>query len=204
MATFETIIHRQQSSTPPFFEDITIQSIPVNDNKDELVNINTANSSLVKMLPAAALYPEDMEHSVGLPHSSFIRSGLFQRLEGAVQNLRIFTNRSKLVFMVVEGLRKRSESRDSDENLHKATGGCVSFRVFDEEIDEYVDMGDSEVLTFSKNLTPVQKQNRIHLLSACGIAGLVNYPYEWWTFCFGTRYFAYYTENKVAVYDNVL
>lgn len=199
---YEHIILRQQSEVPVTYEDPVVMSIPVIENNDELVDINQMRSEYVKMLPrSASAFPSDMDHSVNLGHSSFIRKELFKRLEGAVANLRIILNRPKLVFMVVEGLRKRDETDVA--HPHKATGGCVSFRIADDEVDEFVDMGDCEVLTFSRNLTQSQIQNRTALLTACGIAGLVNCPNEWWTFCFGTRYFSYYTNNKTAVYGDI-
>ena len=196
--SYESIIHRQQTGQPPIFEDLLVQSIPVCDNNDPLVDINT--SKLVRMLPPSLSqpFPDDMLHSVNLSHSSLVRSAVLYRLEGAVANMRIILKRPNLVFTVVEGLRKQGMSEN--ENAHKATGGCVSFRVLDDDIDEFVDMGDCEVLTFSRNLTATQIQNRIALLSACGMAGLVNYPYEWWTFCYGTQYFSYYTNTRMAIY----
>ena len=200
--SFQKVIEMQQREVPPQHDDEVILSIPVSDNGDELVDINAINNPFVKMLePNPVPFSGDMSYSAGLPHSSFVRNGLLSRLEAAVKNIRMLLGRSLLVFMVVEGLRLDSEAQPEMHNHHKATGGCISFRVFDEEINEFVDMGDNEVLTYSKNLTSEQQRNRGSLLTACGYAGLINYPYEWWTFCFGTRYFCYYTGNKTAIYD---
>lgn len=199
---FQNVIERQQREMPPRCDDEIISSIPAVDNGDELIDINTAGSQYVKMLqPGAVPFSGDMDHNAGLSHSSFIRKGLMLRLEAAVKNIQTLLARNQLVFMVVEGLRLDSEVDAQMANEHKSTGGCVSFRVFDEEINEFVDMGDHEVFTFSKNLTATQQHNRGSLLTACGYAGLINYPYEWWTFCFGTKYFCYYTGNKIAIYD---
>ena len=203
--TFQSIIEKQQREPPPICDDVSVQRIPARDNGEELVDINTSGSTLVRMLPAASTpFSGDLCSSAGLPHSSFIRQVVLKRLEGAVNNLRMILQRPALVFTVVEGIRLKREVEEEMYNYNKSTGGCVSFRVFDDEIDEFVDMGDLEVLTFSKNLTVEQQKNRGALLTACGYAGLINYPYEWWTFCYGTKYYCYYTGNKVAIYDEKL
>jgi hypothetical protein len=195
------IINRQQTEIPPCIDDQDIRSIRIVECNDPLVDINTCGSSYVRMLPIPTVPFSGMEYSVGLPHSTFVRKMLLTRLEAAVKNIRMILNRPELVFLVVEGLRVRDETSPDLFNSHKVTGGCVNFRVFDDEISEFVDMCDYEVLTFSNALTSEQRSNRTALLTACCMAGLINYPHEWWTFCFGTQYFCYYTKNSVAIFD---
>ena len=95
-----------------------------------------------------------------------------------------------------------------------STGGCVDIRLFNDDANEFLDMGkfgflwypekvNNQSNTFSANLTEVQKSNRHLLLSAATMSGLVNYPYEWWHFSFGDRYFCYYTGNATAIYGSV-
>lgn len=95
-----------------------------------------------------------------------------------------------------------------------STGGCVALRLFDKNSETFLDMGkfgyvwfekleNNEANTFSANLTPEQKANRGLLLTCAGMAGLVNYPYEWWHFSFGDRYFCYYTNNPKAIYGSL-
>ena len=95
-----------------------------------------------------------------------------------------------------------------------ATGACVSVRLFDKETSTFLDMGkfgfnwfpgrvNNEANTFCALLSDEQKNNRRILLEAGSFAGLVNYPYEWWHFSFGDRYFSYYTQNKVAIHGMI-
>lgn len=98
----------------------------------------------------------------------------------------------------------------SDSTLH-ATGACVDLRLFDKSKEEFLDCGlfgfawfenhkNNQAFTFSANLTDEQKRNRSLLLTCAAMSGLVNYPYEWWHFSFGDRYFCYYTQNRTAVH----
>lgn len=91
-----------------------------------------------------------------------------------------------------------------------ASGGAVDIRLYDDSNMEFIDMGDfgfwnnnKQTHTFSVNLTETQKSNRHLLLSAASISGLVNYPYEWWHFSYGDKYFCYYTGNPVSIYKDI-
>lgn len=214
------IIDRQQRELPLLLTDERVLTKTICECNDKFIDIATVNNEYIKMLPVPSQPFVDITHNAGLVHSSFIRSLLFKRLEAAVNNFnRIYKGvdkDSKIVFMVFEGLRSLEDCRNAGPykdvdiyNEQKATGGFVSFRLFDESIDEFLDLGevDSDItkvyVTFSKHLTAVQKRNRTYLLHACAMAGLVNYPLEWWTFCFGTQYYSYYTDNRVAIFDKI-
>lgn len=91
-----------------------------------------------------------------------------------------------------------------------STGGAVDLRLFNEEANDFLDMGSFGVIwgpnplapTFSAGLTEEQEKNRFFLLQATNKAGLVNYPYEWWHFSRGDRYAAYWlqADPSVAIY----
>lgn len=54
--------------------------------------------------------------------------------------------------------------------------------------------------THAPNLTPAQAARREVLLTAMSHAGFVNYPLEWWHFCYGDRMWAAYLRNSHAIY----
>lgn len=94
------------------------------------------------------------------------------------------------------------------------TGASVAVRLFDTASETFLDMGkfgymwfkkleNNEANTYSANLSPEQKSNRALLLTCASMAGLINYPYEWWNFSFGDRYFCYYTNNPRAIYGSL-
>lgn len=120
----------------------------------------------------------------------------------------------------------KAENTMSDEELYKAvssivsppneytlhsTGGGVDIRLFDMDKNEFLDLGkfghffgkNEEAFTFAQNITEEQKNNRNLLLNAAIMSGLVNYPYEWWHFSFGDKYFCFYTNQNRAIYENL-
>lgn len=96
-----------------------------------------------------------------------------------------------------------------------STGGAIDIRLFDQERNEFIDMGPFGVVwgenkiapTFSNDITEIQLKNRLFLLIAATRAGLINYPYEWWHLSDGDRYAAFWLESdpshRYAVYNSI-
>lgn len=141
--------------------------------------------------------------------------------------------KKQLIIYIFEGLQLESTQREclrfellqenpdiEEENLeriitqiifankHKTTGGFVDIRVGDDSLN-FLDMGEfkgidlDKSMTYSKKCSSLQRNNRNVLIFACSFSGLVNYPYQWYTFCFGTRYHCYYSKIPTAVYDSI-
>ena len=85
------------------------------------------------------------------------------------------------------------------------TGGAIDVTLCDAEGNDY-DMGSEisgmggNVPTHSKKVTAEVRHNRAILLSALTKAGFVNYPKEWWHFCYGDRMWAAYKNKPYAIY----
>lgn len=95
-----------------------------------------------------------------------------------------------------------------------STGGAIDVRLWNSETEQFLDMGmfgviwgkNSSAPTFSQDLTEVQINNRLLLLTAAAQAGLVNYAYEWWHFSSGDRYASYWQDAddlRKAIYGVV-
>ena len=92
-----------------------------------------------------------------------------------------------------------------------STGGCVDIRLFDDDNNTFLDLGkfglfwgvNEQAHMFCANLTDEQKENRRMLLTASAMAGLVNYPYEWWHFSYGDKFYAYCAEEDHAIYKSI-
>lgn len=88
------------------------------------------------------------------------------------------------------------------------TGGAIDVTLCDDNGIDY-DMGSeiggygSQIHTFSTEVSEEIHQNRMLLLSVLTKVGFVNYPKEWWHFCYGDRMWAAYTNKKCAVYGEV-
>ena len=115
---------------------------------------------------------------------------------------------------VVSGFRSDAEqhmlqSKFSDyrkvaaESGH-STGGAVDVTLYycGKEIDcggRYLSFAPSTP-TWSKELFISQRRSRFILYDAMTQAGFINYPLEWWHFCYGDKMYAAYKFEKKAIY----
>ncbi len=86
------------------------------------------------------------------------------------------------------------------------TSGAVDVTLCDENGVE-LDMGtfcqelsSDKTRTNSPEINETQRKNRTVLLNAMTRSGFVNYPNEWWHFCYGDRMWAAYSNKKSADY----
>ena len=92
-----------------------------------------------------------------------------------------------------------------------STGGAVDIRIWDNLNNQFLDVGLFGVIwganltapTFSEALTDIQKLNRLYVLMAASLAGLVNYSYEHWHFSYGDRYYCFWQSIDTASYGPV-
>ena len=78
------------------------------------------------------------------------------------------------------------------------------------EMELAIDVGKGESEEYSehartdyKNITQEQKRNRNFLKKLFEDAGFINYPYEWWHWSYGDKYWGFVTGNK-AIYGAVI
>jgi D-alanyl-D-alanine dipeptidase len=86
------------------------------------------------------------------------------------------------------------------------TGGAIDIAIIDEDRN-VLDVGNlfeysESAFTLCEGLTVEQKNNRELLISVMTKAGFVNYPFEWWHWSYGDRYWGIVTGNE-AIYDSV-
>ena len=99
---------------------------------------------------------------------------------------------------------KFPDSRKIASESGHATGGAVDVILYycGKEIDcgsEYLDFS-SVTPTWSKGLNRQQQCCRFILYNAMTQAGFINYPLEWWHFCYGDKMYAAYKFEKKAIY----
>jgi len=95
----------------------------------------------------------------------------------------------------------------------QSTGAAVFIRLYDEQAQTYLDMGQFGIFwsdnktapTFSADITAAQINNRLFLLIAATDAGFINYPYAYWHYSIGDRYAAYWRRPSPlqAIYGQV-
>ena len=97
-----------------------------------------------------------------------------------------------------------SDSRQVAVDSGHSTGGAVDVILLycGKEIDcggKYLEF-TSSTPTWSKELTSLQKRCRFILYDAMTAAGFINYPLEWWHFCYGDKMYAAYKFEEKAIY----
>jgi D-alanyl-D-alanine dipeptidase len=81
------------------------------------------------------------------------------------------------------------------DNGQEVEMGCA----YDE--DEKASQG--RCFSFAENLTEQAKQNRNTLFDCLTRQGFVNYPFEWWHWSYGDKYWAAVTNSPFALYGTV-
>jgi len=87
-------------------------------------------------------------------------------------------------------------------------GAAVDLTLIDKE-DERLDMGTKltdygeRVHTENNLITDEQRKNRKILCDAMTKAGFINYPLEWWHYCYGNRMWAAYTQKAECFYGRI-
>ena len=83
---------------------------------------------------------------------------------------------------------------------YHSTGGVVDVTLYDEK--GQLEMGKDRH-TYSKRINGTAKKNRIMLINAMENAGFVNYPLEWWHWCYGESLWAHVKGKKHAIYGTI-
>ncbi len=88
------------------------------------------------------------------------------------------------------------------------TGGAIDVTLIDKDGNE-LDMGTKyaehnfKTRTDSKEITQKQMENRKILYNALIDAGFVNFPAEWWHYCYGDNMWAAYKSKKKCMYGYI-
>lgn len=85
------------------------------------------------------------------------------------------------------------------------TGGAIDITLLDKNGKE-LDMGSNylehipQTKTYCKDLTDIQRKNRNYLLEKMKKLDFVNFPTEWWHYCYGDKMWAAYKNKKKCIY----
>jgi D-alanyl-D-alanine dipeptidase len=93
-----------------------------------------------------------------------------------------------------------------------STGGAVDLTLSTEDgveldmgtpVDATPEVSANACFTAARGISELARENRCILALALDLAGLVNYPTEWWHWSYGDRYWALLTGADHAVYGPV-
>lgn len=125
------------------------------------------------------------------------------------QNMR---NRQMLILqsqnphLSTEQIALKANKRVSSVGGGHQTGGAVDLTLCDSngrplEMGTAYDEFNAYTPTLAKGISPLANKNRRILLKYMQQEGFINYPNEWWHFCFGDKMWAAYSHRKYAIYD---
>ncbi|OGD81391.1 hypothetical protein A2572_01155 [Candidatus Collierbacteria bacterium RIFOXYD1_FULL_40_9] len=88
------------------------------------------------------------------------------------------------------------------------TGGAIDIGLIHLDSKELLEMGNNldyneSARTDYLNLSTSQKGNRQLLFKVMTESGFVNYPFEWWHWSYGDKYWAMVKEKPFAIYDSL-
>lgn len=93
-----------------------------------------------------------------------------------------------------------------------STGGAVDLTLVNLDNEE-LDMGTmvnanpeeygEVVCTLNKNISDDTRAHRQILIEVMSKASFVNYPFEWWHWSYGDKYWAYWMKQKFAIFGSI-
>lgn len=164
-------------------------------------NVYLCQSVYARLKKAQALLPENYFLKI----CSAFRSLKEQEYRWAQ---KLGQNRREHPNMSAPELERLTKSQVADPRTgfggHQ-TGGAVDVTLCRSDGTEY-DMGTGysalspEIKTSSKKILLTQRKNREILKMCMEKAGFINYPNEWWHYCYGDRMWAAYSKRKTCFY----
>ena len=165
------------------------------------VNVFRVRTTVLEMLKRADKFLPD-GHSIILIEGYRSLSEQKKRWERIIKEIK--QRYPNLNEKEVELMAKKFSAKPNGNGPHQ-TGGAIDVSVCDSG-GNLIDMGTeySEAslrsYTKTKGLTESQKENRNMLVFAMKKAGFINYPAEWWHWCYGDKMWAAYSRKKFAIY----
>lgn len=196
-----------------------INSIKVSENYDVMVNIRGDNSIYfsAELLKKDGIYlRQEVYNRIKsaqkmLPHGVFFKLYCAYRSRTEQQELwQENYNRIKQENpnMTTEQIEQKTKAICADPRYgyggHQ-TGGAVDIGLCDDNGIE-LDMGtayledNSKTVTKAVGLSKSQQNNRRILQKAMQKVGFVNYPQEWWHYCYGDKMWAAYSKRGNCFY----
>ncbi len=192
-----------------------INSIQIKDNCEKMVDIRKFGFVFEKKLAKAPIYLRESVAKKLQSAQKLLPKDTFFKIYSAYRSLdeqeklwnkkilqlkKTHKNYSKIK---LEYLAVKSVAKPTQNGGGHQTGGAVDISVCN-QFGKDLDMG-GKYLQFDEN-TPTKKMltpARKLLLMTLQKYGLVNYPQEWWHFCYGDRMWAAYSKKTHAIYGSI-
>ncbi|WP_367607825.1 M15 family metallopeptidase [Legionella sp. W05-934-2] len=216
--------------------DPIILNIPVIENNDDIVNIETypeiksnawheipilnfrhqhhtyVRKTVAEMLvDAQSRMPAGWHIKLIEGHrSEALQQRLFDFLHAQRQKDYPHLSEAELFDITTEVVSPVTNQDGSKNVFPHGTGAAVDIKLVDNDGHE-IELGpfpeeDNTIdphsfHTHANNVPTEQKEKRAFLCQLMSEVGFVNYPFEWWHYSFGDRYWAYHRNHDFALYD---
>lgn len=221
--TLPELWRRATSPDEPAIHDLRVRGLPSENREEpfvdaaELVEVRPLVGQRAEAGPASTLLRREVARRLARASEMF-ELGTIALVEGHRSSLR------QRAEFEAESARLRAANPDwtaedadaatatfvaiPEPNAPHAGGGAVDITVLDDtgnELDTGCSVNGFELpeacLTGYPGLTDRQRRVREALLDAMTRAGFVNYPYEWWHWSYGDRFWAWSLGRPAAIYD---
>ena len=200
----------------------TINRIPIDDNKEELINIKDDKTLFFadkikneeKIFLRKTVYEKLKEAQKHLPNNYYFKIlSAFRSLDEQQKlwDAKYSLMRSRYLNLPEDEIIKKTRAVCADPRHgfggHQ-TGGAIDISLCDNQGKDY-QMGtqysenNGKTKTKSKKLSIMERKNRYILINALTKVGFVNYPAEWWHFSYGDRLWAAYANKNKCFYGAV-
>ncbi len=198
-----------------------IKSVTVNENNEQLVEIketpkiklDTENKNFVPKIRKSVLDLLNKASDNLPPDYSLLVNTAFRpyEMQKRMWRKRLF----QMAFLHpvqmitdLKGWRKNASRYTAPPggSMHQC-GSAIDVTLLFKDIE--IDMGSTQnetgvkVYTFNDKINKEQKQNRELLYKTMTNAGFVNYPLEWWHYCYGDKMWAAYLEKSECFYGKL-
>ena len=203
-------------------------SIPVNENGEKMVNL--LDLDRIFLLLDTKVHSESIS---GNSENPFARLSVKEMLGNAlvtlpaqygmvlIESYRTYDFQKQLFDSKVNYLIAQRQISNKDAEIEASrfvsnpdiysphvTGGAIDIGLIHLDSKELVDMGNNFIYDESAqidflNLTTTQIENREFLIKIMTEAGFVNYPFEWWHWSYGDKYWAMVKGEPSAFYDSL-
>jgi zinc D-Ala-D-Ala dipeptidase len=205
-----------------YIADEVIQSVPMRENGEKLVNLfeyaasrksslRSADGVMVregiadKLIQAEQFLPDEVDLFVFEGHrSSEKQNKLWQKHRDEIAK-----RHNDWLESEIDAEATKLYSPPGSVMSH-ATGSAVDVTLLD-KFENWLDMGtdinadaestEGRTYTLAENINEDQKRNRGMLIDALNSVGLVNYPTEWWHWSYGDQYATFMLKQPFAIYS---
>ena len=215
--------------TKKIISDFEIMKIPAKDCKEQLVSLRDYSKEIIididrtskkyEKLRKEECYVRETVAIMLSQAQSLLPEGYKLKI---IDGFRSLATQKKIYNLVFKEILRKNPAW-SENSIKKevdkwvanpstvpphSTGGAVDVTLIDDFGNE-IDMGSKvndispNAETISRAISKGARKNREILNAVMKEVGFINYPLEWWHWCYGDRMWAHYAKKPFALYNGI-